>query len=133
MDKPLCGNNRAPAGWILQEGSGRSFKAELRTSFTVKECSVGARRVSSFPFSPMCSFVHSQLSSPPPPSTGPFRCTDSLLLLMLLQRLLETWQRCCNNSTSSPTVTSSGTLTVPSVRLVRRKTAVLFASNEVGT
>lgn len=72
----------------------------------------GSLRVSSF--LPLSSVLPPSLPLlpliPPPPSRGPSRCSEPLLL-PLLQRSVQTWQRCCNDSTSFINVIRS-TLTV---------------------
>ena len=101
---PLCENKRAPA---------RQQVAPSSWSPQPGECCAVALYV--FPlFLPLSSVLPPSLPLlpliPPPPSSGPSRCSEPLLL-PLLQRSAETWQRCCDDSTSFINVIGS-TLTV---------------------
>lgn len=123
----------SPSVWTIElqrAGSSSRQRSLLQAAHrlsSVRECCVGARRVSSCPSSPLCSFGHSHLSSPHRPAPahpgaqtrrcccccccrGSYRRGSDVAITLPLSTLSAAHSRCLH------------------VPLVRFKTAVLFPS-----
>lgn len=125
IDAPAgCSSRRqfAPSGWICAQASFFSHSGSVVLwLYQGSTCFLFPPSPRSLPPFPLI---------PPPPSTGPSRSTDQPppLQLLLLQ-ILQTWHRCCNNSTSFLPVFSSG-LTMPS-RAARKLQECSFVFNSI--